>query len=63
MFIYNCCTGTMKNVEGIESIEVSLEKKLGTVKYKPDILSDTEIADRIADMGFQVKLIGSKGMR
>lgn len=61
MSCVNKIQGTMKEVEGIESIDVNLTKKLGTVKYKPDLISDNEIANKIADMGYQVKLLDGKG--
>jgi Cu+-exporting ATPase len=53
------CQSCVKNIEntinklnGIQSIKVSLEEKLGTVIYNPNDININDIIARINDMGF-----------
>lgn len=57
----NKIEGIMKEVSGIESVDVNLENKLGTIKYKPDVIYETDIVNKIAEMGYNVKLVDNKG--
>ena len=48
--------GNMVAVNGVKFIKVSLEKKLGYVKYDPESLTPEAIRQSIEDMGFDVSL-------
>lgn len=48
--------GNIGNKEGVKSIKVSLEEKLGHVQYDPEITTAEDIRGAIYDMGFDAKL-------
>lgn len=57
------CQSCVRNIEGnvgkkagIESISVSLEKKMAFVEYQTDVLNANEVAEMIDDMGFGAKV-------
>ncbi|WP_230661444.1 heavy-metal-associated domain-containing protein [Psychrobacter sp. I-STPA10] len=55
------CGGCVKSVQdvvstlkGVQSIEVSLEEKQGTVSFDDDVVSLSRIVDTIEEAGFDV---------
>ena len=60
------CGGCVKSVQdvvgslkGVDSIEVSLEDKQGTVSFDDDVVSLSRIAETIEDAGFDVAVADS----
>ncbi len=51
----------MSNVAGILNIKVSLSEKEAQVQFKPTVLSDQDVADKIDDMGFEASVLGKSG--
>ncbi|XP_064610075.1 copper-transporting ATPase 1-like isoform X2 [Liolophura sinensis] len=61
------CQSCVRNIEGhiglkpgIKSIEVNLAGKNGKVKYDPNIIDPSAIAEAIDDMGFEAKVLQGK---
>ena len=48
--------GNISVKDGVKFIQVSLEKKLGYVKYDPDVTSAEDIREAVDDMGFEASL-------
>ncbi|XP_022091601.1 copper-transporting ATPase 1-like isoform X2 [Acanthaster planci] len=48
--------GRMSDMDGVEKIQVSLEEKLGRMRYLPSIVSPETLRSAIDDMGFEATL-------
>ncbi len=48
---------TLEGLEGVEKVRVSFEKKRGEVFFDPDKVSETEIVNKVNQIGFKAKMI------
>lgn len=48
--------GTIGDIPGVKSIEVSLQKKTGEIVFNPDLIIDNNLKDAIDDMGFEATI-------
>jgi Cu+-exporting ATPase len=47
----------LEGLDGVEKATVSFEKKRGEVSYNPDKIGETDIINKVKEVGFMAKVL------
>jgi copper chaperone CopZ len=50
----------LEGLEGVEKANISYDTKMGEVLYNPEKVSETEIVNKVNQIGFKAKVIEQK---
>ncbi len=53
-------TDTLKNLDGVEAVEIDLPTKQATIDFDPEKINEQAIMDQVRQNGFQIRDINEK---